>query len=92
MLSAESAAGAWPVEAVAMMDAIARTIEADPQYYARVHFTETATAHTTADAMSAAAAAITRTIGARAIVCFTISGSTARRAARERGGPGRSCA
>ena len=85
MLSAESAAGAWPVEAVTMMDAIARTVEADPQYYARVHFTETATAPTTADAMSAAAAAITRTIAARAMVCFTISGSTARRAARERG-------
>ena len=88
MLSAESAAGAWPVEAVAMMDAIARTVEADPQYYARVHFTETATAPTTADAMSAAAAAITRTIGATATVCFTISGSTARRAARERSGAG----
>ncbi len=88
MLSAESAAGAWPVEAVAMMHAIARTVEADSQYYARVHFTETATAHTTADAMSAAAAAITHTIGAKATVCFTISGSTARRAARERGGAG----
>ncbi len=88
MLSAESAAGAWPVEAVAMMDAIARTTEADPQYYARVHFTETATAHTTADAISAAAAAITHTIAAKATVCFTISGSTARRAARERGGAG----
>jgi len=84
MLSAESAAGAWPVEAVTMMDAIARTTEADPQYYARVHFTETATARTTADAISAAAAAIVATTGARAIACFTISGSTARRAARER--------
>ena len=86
MLSAESAAGAWPVEAVTMMDAIARTTEADPQYYARVHFTETATAHTTADAISAAAAAIVTTTGARAMACFTISGSTARRAARERAG------
>ena len=85
MLSAESAAGAWPVEAVRMMDAIARTTEADPQYYARVHFTETATAPTTADAMSAAAAAIAHTIEAKAMTCFTISGSTARRAARERG-------
>ena len=85
MLSAESAAGAWPVEAVAMMDAIARQVEADPQYFGRVHFTETATAHTTADAISAAAATIANTIGAKAIVCFTISGSTARRAARERG-------
>ncbi len=84
MLSAESAAGAWPVEAVAMMDAIARTVEADPLYYARVHFTATATEPTTADAISAAAAQIAQTIGVRAIACFTISGSTARRAARER--------
>ena len=84
MLSAESAAGAWPVEAVAMMDAIARQVEGDASWFARVHFTETATSATTADAMSAAAAAIARTTGARAIACFTISGSTARRAARER--------
>ncbi len=84
MLSAESAAGAWPVEAVAMMDAIARQVEGDASWFARVHFTETATSATTADAMSAAAAAIARTIQAKAIACFTISGSTARRAARER--------
>ena len=84
MLSAESAAGAFPVEAVTMMDAIARQVEDDPSYFARVHFTETLTSPTTADALSAAAAQIARTIGARAIACFTISGSTARRAARER--------
>ncbi len=84
MLSAESAAGAWPVEAVTMMNAIACQVEADPLYYARVHFTETLTEPTTADAISAAAAQIAQTIGARAIACFTISGSTARRAARER--------
>ncbi len=84
MLSAESAAGKFPIEAVAMMDAIAREVEADPGYFERVHFTNIAVATTTADAMSAAAAAISLTIGAKAIVCFTISGSTARRAARER--------
>ena len=84
MLSAESAAGAWPVEAVAMMDAIACQVEGDPLWFARVHFTETATSPTTADALSAASGAIARTVGASAIACFTISGSTARRAARER--------
>ncbi len=84
MLSAESAAGKFPVEAVAMMDAIAREVEADPGYFARVHFSDGAAGGTTADAMTAAAASISRTIGAKAIVCFTISGSTARRAARER--------
>ncbi len=84
MLSAESAAGAFPVEAVSMMDAIARQVENDPQWYGRVHFTETATSATTADAMSYASGSISRTIGAKVICCFTISGSTARRAARER--------
>ena len=84
MLSAESAAGQFPVEAVAMMDAIAREVEADPGYFARVHFQEGGSGATTADAISAAAASISRTIGARAIVCFTLSGSTVRRIARER--------
>ena len=84
MLSAESAAGKFPVEAVTMMDAIAREVEADPGYFDRVHFSHGIGGATTADAMSAAAASISRTVGAKAIVCFTISGSTARRAARER--------
>ncbi len=84
MLSAESAAGAWPVEAVSMMDAIAAQVEADPSYHGRVHFTEVATGRSTAAAITSAAADISRTIGARAIACFTISGSTAGRAARER--------
>jgi pyruvate kinase len=84
MLSAESAAGKFPVEAVAMMDAIAREVEADPGYFDRVHFSHTGSGGTTAEAMTAAAAAISRSVGAKAIVCFTISGSTARRAARER--------
>ncbi|KAB7646329.1 pyruvate kinase [Polymorphobacter fuscus] len=84
MLSAESAAGQFPVEAVAMMDAIAREVEADPGYYARVHFSDSDAGVSTADAISAAAASISHTIKARSIVCFTLSGSTARRAARER--------
>jgi pyruvate kinase len=84
MLSAESAAGAFPVEAVQMMDRVARQVEGDPQYYARVHFVETDIEPTTAHAISAAAAQISRTIGAAAVCCFTISGSTARRAAQER--------
>ena len=84
MLSAESAAGDWPCEAVAMMDKIAIAVEADPSYARRVHFTETEPDATTADALAAAAHRITHTVGAAAIICFTISGSTARRLARER--------
>jgi pyruvate kinase len=84
MLSAESAAGDWPEEAVAMMDRIAVSVESDPAYHARVHFTRTLPDHTTADALAAAAAEIVDTVSSAAIVCFTSSGSTARRVARER--------
>jgi len=84
MLSAESAAGDWPEEAVAMMNRIAIAVECDPSYSARIHFTETLPDPTTADALAGAAAAITRTVSAAAIICFTSSGSTARRISRER--------
>jgi pyruvate kinase len=49
-----------------------------------VHFTETLPENTTADALAAASYNIARTIDISAIVCFTLSGSTARRMARER--------
>ena len=84
MLSAESAAGAWPVESVSMMDRIAMSVESDPGYAARLHFTETKADPTTADALADAARQIAMTVSARAIICFTLSGSTARRVARER--------
>jgi pyruvate kinase len=84
MLSAESAAGKYPVEAVTMMDSIARAVEVDPEYARRIHFTETALEATTADALSGAAGQIVDTIAAKAVACFTSSGSTARRASRER--------
>ena len=84
MLSAESAAGAWPVESVSMMDRIALTVEADPGYAARLHFTETKADPTTADALAGAAREIAITVDAKAIICFTSSGSTARRMSRER--------
>ncbi len=86
MLSAESAAGAWPTESVAMMDRIAVSVEADPGYAARMHFTETRADPTTADALSEAAFDIAKTVSAACIICFTMSGSTARRVARERPG------
>jgi pyruvate kinase len=84
MLSAESAAGDWPRESVAMMDAIGRSVESDPGHGDRVHFTVTKPDATTADALAEAAKGIARTASAAAIVCFTSSGSTARRIARER--------
>jgi pyruvate kinase len=84
MLSAESAAGAWPEEAVSMMDRIAVAVENDPGYKARLHFTETLPDPTTADALSEAARDIADTISASSIICFTLSGSSARRIARDR--------
>jgi pyruvate kinase len=84
MLSAESAAGDWPEESVAMMNSIANAVERDPGYAARVHFTETRPDPTTADALAEAAGEIVKTVTAAAIICFTMSGSTARRIARER--------
>ncbi len=84
MLSAETAAGAWPIEAVTIMDRIAQSVEADPGYRERVQFTQTKADPTTADALSEAAGDVAQTIGADAILCFTFSGSTARRISRER--------
>jgi pyruvate kinase len=84
MLSAESAAGMYPCEAVAMMDRIASSTERDPIYPARIHFTETRLEPTTADALAGSARQIASTVSATAMVCYTSSGSTARRIARER--------
>ena len=84
MLSAESAAGDWPVESVAMMDAIGAAVERDPGHGDRMHFTVTRPDPTTADALAEAAKTIAATAGAAAIICYTTSGSTARRVARER--------
>src|SRR5574338_141574 len=84
MLSAESATGQYPLESVQMMDRIAMSAERDPSYQARVHFTQTRLEPTTADALAGSARQIASTISATAMVCYTSSGSTARRIARER--------
>ncbi len=84
MLSAESAAGNWPVESVSMMNAIGQSVESDPAHGDRVHFTVMRPDPTTADALAEAAKGIAKTVSAAAIICFTSSGSTARRIARER--------
>ena len=84
MLSAESAAGAWPIESVAMMNSIGTAVERDPMHGDRIHFTVIRSDPTTADALAEAAKNIANTVGVAAIICFTSSGSTARRVARER--------
>ena len=84
MLSAETAAGAWPIEAVSIMDRIAQEVEGDPDFFKRIHFTETPADGSTADALAEASGRIVDTVETSAIVCFTSSGSTARRISRER--------
>ena len=84
MLSAESAAGAYPVEAVRMMNSVAQSVEADPTYPGIIYAQRNEPEATGADAISAAAHSVADTLKAAAIVCWTNSGSTGLRAARER--------
>ena len=84
MLSAETAAGDWPEEAVTIMDKIAAQVESDETYLERVRFLDTPPDATTADALSHACMTIADTVPISAITVFTGSGSTARRVARER--------
>ena len=84
MLSAETAAGAYPVEAVTIMERIIMRAERDPAYHRGLHIEETAHEATEADAITCAARQAAETIGASAIVTYTSSGDTTLRAARER--------
>jgi pyruvate kinase len=86
MLSAETAVGEYPVEAVAMMNRIAHRVQEDPLYFASLQTRLLEHEHTDPDAISAAACQVAATVGAAAIVSYTTSGATALRAARERPG------
>src|ERR1700742_658211 len=84
MLSAESAAGAHPIEAVQTMDRIACKVESDAIYQSMIDSQRNPPEATTPDAIMAAVHEVTQTLSAKAIICWTKSGSTALRAARER--------
>lgn len=84
MLSAESAAGQYPVEAVATMNAIAEQVERDPLYPGIINAQRSEPEATSADAISLAARQIGETLKLSAIVSYTASGTTGLRAARER--------
>jgi pyruvate kinase len=86
MLSAESAVGQYPTEAIEMMDKIAIEVEHDPVYEAILYATQTEPLPTGADAIAAAASAIADTVKLGAIVCYTATGSTVLRVTRERPG------
>ncbi|RVM98392.1 pyruvate kinase, partial [Sinorhizobium meliloti] len=84
MLSAESASGEYPVEAVSTMASIASNVERDPHYPGIIYAQRTPPEATGADAISLAAHQIAETLKLAAIVTYTSSGTTGLRAARER--------
>ncbi|MGE3869249.1 MAG: pyruvate kinase [Pseudorhodoplanes sp.] len=84
MLSAESAAGQYPVEAVTTMNRIAEEVESDPYFESIINAQRATPEPTGADAIADAARQIAETLDLPAIVCWTFSGSTALRVARER--------
>jgi pyruvate kinase len=84
MLSAESASGDYPVEAVAMMDRIIRHTERHRLYRSIIDALQPTPEHTVPHAVAAAAADIAAQVDAKAIVAFTASGTTAMRVARKR--------
>jgi pyruvate kinase len=84
MLSAESAAGQYPVEAVSTMNRIAEEVESEDGYRTIIQAHHAEPEPTGADAIAAAARQIADTLDLSAIICWTSSGATALRVARER--------
>lgn len=84
MLSAETATGAYPVEAVAMMRRIAEAVENSPEFLQKLNVLRPAPTPTTQDAIAQAADDVVEAVGAKAIIVFTATGSSARRIARTR--------
>jgi pyruvate kinase len=87
MLSAESAAGQYPVEAVTTMNRIAEEVESDPIYRNIISAQRAEPEPTGADAIADAARHIADTLDLAAVICWTSSGSTGLRMARERPKP-----
>lgn len=84
MLSAESASGAYPLEAVTIMDKIIAYVEKDPFYKTLQNTVLPPLGITSSAAITAAARQVTQTLHAAAIVTFTTTGTTTLKMARER--------
>ena len=84
MLSAESASGRYPLEAVEMMNRIIESTERHKMYRPIVDASQPGEEETAPHAVAAAAADLAAAIHASAIVAFTSSGTTAARIARKR--------
>ena len=84
MLSAESAAGDYPVQAVTTMNNVAEAVEHDDIYRQVIEAQRTAARSGVSDAITVAAREVAETTQVKAICCFSHSGTTALLAARER--------
>ncbi len=84
MLSAETAAGDYPLEAVTIMSRIIAKVEGDSHHRTLMEANQVSPENTISDAISAAARQIAYTVKAKAIVTYTSRGTTTLRAARER--------
>ena len=84
MLSAETASGEYPLEAVSIMDKIAADVEKDLLYRKIMDAEHPDPEKTSPDAITSAASWVAMTVSAAAIVNYTTSGSTTLRTARER--------
>jgi len=84
MLSAETATGSYPVEAVEMMDRIAQRTESDVTYRRGIEADRPETESDSSDAITVAAAHVSHNIRAACIANYTTSGSTTLRTVRQR--------
>jgi pyruvate kinase len=87
MLSAESASGQYPLEAVTTMNRIAEEVEGDPLFRTIINAQRATPEATGADAIAVAARDVAETLDLKAIVAWTASGATGLRIARERPQP-----
>ena len=84
MLSAESASGKYPLEAVTMMDSIIAQTESDPYYRESINASETQRSPVPSDAIGVAVRGVADLLKVAAVVAYTSSGYSALRMARER--------
>jgi pyruvate kinase len=84
MLSGETAAGDYPIEAAAMMDRIIERVERDPFWPQLIKAESPSFEDADTDALVAAARRAADATSTACLVAFTATGATARRMARER--------
>ena len=84
MLSGESAAGEYPLEAVRTMNNVAEEVEVDPTFRQIMDASRAASRDSVAEAITVAAREVAETTDIKAICCFTQSGTTAFLSSRER--------